>query len=821
MSILLKVYFFVLNLVITVFIKSKVISRNSNFYRDLNYSFPIVYVLFQRSYFDLLILRSKCLELGFPDPFSTICISNKVFPSYVFFLDKENFFFNKHLRYMRLKEFLYKYLKLYQSNSKIVDLHLILVSVVSGKFPKKGLRKFFNFFSLWFNLLYFIKRIILIFFFGRNSFIYFFQFFSVRYITMKYDSDKYIIEKFLGVVRIFFIKQKIVSIGPKLIFYKDLLDKFFFKKRINKILKNMVDSKKISMEQAKNNVVYFIKEIAANFSYIIVYFSDKVLTFFYNRYFNGFCINNINKVFEAFNKGYNVIYIPCHRSHIDYLLVSYVMYHQGIVLPHVIAGINLNVWPIGIIFRFLGAFFIRRVFKNKFYALIFREYLFELLNQGYSIEYFIEGGRSRSGKLLRPKTGILTMLVHAALKNSFQPIVLVPIYLGYEHVIEIDMYVKELHGEIKKNDIFFILNKIRKIDNFGVCYINFGELFPLSSWLFRKIPLHYRCNNSFIQEIKRSSYLRTLVDKISIIIMIKINNAVAVHSINLCSIILLSSKKYSLKCSILLMQLACYLSLLKKVPYSREITISKLTPYEMFKYALSMKKISIRYDIFDDIIFISKKQFALMNYCKNNIQHLFIFPSFIANIIIFHIKGIHMCVLSKYIILLYPLIRSELFIRYEIDDVSAVITNFILELRRQNLLAYNSKNMFLYPVFSHLYILKLLSFNMQNRLRNYFIVFFVLKMYKKNSFCFLEKNMNMIIKKLSFYFRDDQKFYWFDQTILKDMLIFLKRKRYFTDDMVVIDKVNEIFCILCKLVNYKFLNLIKNVVSSLIRNIVI
>jgi len=85
----------------------------------------------------------------------------------------------------------------------------------------------------------------------------------------------------------------------------------------------------------------------------------------------------------------------------DYLLLSYVLYHQGLVPPHIAAGINLNFWPAGPIFRRLGAFFIRRTFKgNKLYSTVFREYLGELFNRGYSVEYFVEGGRSRTGRLL-------------------------------------------------------------------------------------------------------------------------------------------------------------------------------------------------------------------------------------------------------------------------------------------------------------------------------------------------------------------------------------------------------------------------------------
>ncbi len=86
-------------------------------------------------------------------------------------------------------------------------------------------------------------------------------------------------------------------------------------------------------------------------------------------------MHNAERVRQLAHDGHEIVYVPCHRSHMDYLLLSYVLYHQGLVPPHIAAGINLNFWPAGPIFRRLGAFFIRRTFKgNKLYSTVFREY---------------------------------------------------------------------------------------------------------------------------------------------------------------------------------------------------------------------------------------------------------------------------------------------------------------------------------------------------------------------------------------------------------------------------------------------------------------
>ncbi len=116
-----------------------------------------------------------------------------------------------------------------------------------------------------------------------------------------------------------------------------------------------------------------------------------------------------------------------------------------------------------------GAFFIRRTFKgNKLYSTVFREYLGELFSRGYSVEYFVEGGRSRTGRLLDPKTGTLSMTIQAMLRGGTRPITLIPIYIGYEHVMEVGTYAKELRGATKeKESLPQMLRGLSKLRNLG------------------------------------------------------------------------------------------------------------------------------------------------------------------------------------------------------------------------------------------------------------------------------------------------------------------------------------------------------------------
>jgi glycerol-3-phosphate O-acyltransferase len=173
-----------------------------------------------------------------------------------------------------------------------------------------------------------------------------------------------------------------------------------------------------------------------------------------------------------------LILIPCHKSHVDYLVISYLMQRNNLPCPHTFAGANLAFWPMGPIFRRVGAFFVRRSFTGAvFYAKVFSEYIHMLLEQGFNIEVFIEGTRSRNGKLLLPKLGMLSILLTAIQNGACRHVTFVPIYIGYDRVPEIGAYLQEVEGGTKEPESFWQMIRARKIlkKRFGKIYIKFCE----------------------------------------------------------------------------------------------------------------------------------------------------------------------------------------------------------------------------------------------------------------------------------------------------------------------------------------------------------
>jgi len=235
-------------------------------------------------------------------------------------------------------------------------------------------------------------------------------------------------------------------------------------------------------ERVQKEVNGYLKEMAADFSMLTVEMSCIVLTLVFNRIYHEMVVDQegLEGVREAARKS-PLVLLPCHRSHIDYLVLSYIFYTNGLIPPHIAAGNNLNFFPVGRIFRRGGAFFIRRSFKdNKGYGLAFREYLKKLMLEGYWIEFFIEGGRSRTGKMLSPKFGVLKVIVDAIKSGAVPDVHFVPVYVGYEQVIEEKAFSRELGGGEKKKENFGALISATKVlwAKYGRLYVNFGE--PIS-----------------------------------------------------------------------------------------------------------------------------------------------------------------------------------------------------------------------------------------------------------------------------------------------------------------------------------------------------
>jgi len=176
-----------------------------------------------------------------------------------------------------------------------------------------------------------------------------------------------------------------------------------------------------------------------------------------------------------------IVLCPSHKSHIDYLVLSWLFYSNGMTPPHIAAGINLAFWPFGDLARKGGAFFIRRTVKgDRVYTAVLRAYVKHLLRERFPQEFYVEGGRSRTGKLLFPKTGLVSMEVDAWLDGAADDVVFVPVAIDYERLMEASSYVRELSGAEKEKESFGALLGSAKVllRRYQRLYVQFEE--PIS-----------------------------------------------------------------------------------------------------------------------------------------------------------------------------------------------------------------------------------------------------------------------------------------------------------------------------------------------------
>ncbi|ELY2788084.1 glycerol-3-phosphate 1-O-acyltransferase PlsB [Cronobacter sakazakii] len=766
-----RIYYKLLNLPLSVLVKSKSIPAAPCPELGLDTSRPIMYVLPYNSKADLLTLRAQCLEHDLPDPLDPLVIDGTELPRYVFIHGGPRVFTYYTPKEESIKLF-HNYLDLHRNNPDL-DVQMVPVSVMFGRSPgrEKGEE------NPPLRMLNGIQKFFAVSWLGRDSFVRFSPPVSLRRMATEHGTDKRIAQKLARVARMHFARQRLAAVGPRLPARQDLFNKLLSSKAIARAVEDEARTKKISHEKAQQNAVALMEEIAADFSYEAIRITDRVLGFTWNRLYQGINVHNAERVRQLAHDGHEIVYVPCHRSHMDYLLLSYVLYHQGLVPPHIAAGINLNFWPAGPIFRRLGAFFIRRTFKgNKLYSTVFREYLGELFSRGYSVEYFVEGGRSRTGRLLDPKTGTLSMTIQAMLRGGTRPITLVPIYIGYEHVMEVGTYAKELRGATKeKESLLQMLRGLSKLRNLGQGYVNFGEPLPLITFLNQHVP-EWRDAIDPIEAV-RPAWLTPTVNEIAAQLMVRINNAGAANAMNLCCTALLASRQRSLTREQLTEQLDCYLSLLRNVPYAADATVPDATATQLIEHALQMNKFEVEKDTIGDIIVLPREQAVLMTYYRNNIMHMLVLPSLIAAIVTQH-RRISREAVQQQVELLFPMLKTELFLRWEKEEVSAVVDALVNELAQQGLILADDEWLQVNPARSR--TLQLLAAGVRETLQRYAITFWLLSANPSINRGTLEKESRTVAQRLSVLHGINAPEF-FDKAVFSTLVLTLRDEGYISD----------------------------------------
>lgn len=751
-------------------VKVKTIPSDLETELGIDKSRPVVYLLRTHSVTDLLALKMAAIKLGLPKPTSDITIAGTSHPSCLF-LQKPRSVLNRKAKRTSIHEDAAKLFSLHREDPNL-DIQLIPVSILWGRTPSKSI-------SGWSDVIAnqvspsWLRKFFIVLFLGRDNFVCYSKSVSSRKMIELRGSDEEIAHKLIRVAGTHFYRRHQALTGPNILERHQLHNSVLGAKSVRKTIIEEARNKNISHQQAKSQAKKYVDEIAADYRPGFIRLGDRLLTKVWNKIYNGIEVRHADKVRALAQNGHEIIYVPCHRSHMDYLLLTYVIYHQGLVTPHIAAGINLNFRPIGGILRKAGAFYLRRSFAgNKLYTSVFREYLELLFNKGYSVKYFPEGGRSRTGRLLPPKTGMLAMTLQGLLKGVNRPVSIVPVYIGYEHVMEVSSYLKELNGTGKKKESFLqIFSAIKKLKNYGTGFLNFGEPINLTNFLDQQSPdwRDHQQNNGD----KKPKWLTPVVNTLATEVMSRINQSAAINGMAICAMCLLSAKKHAMAESELIQAIDHFLELLADAPYSEWATQPDIDGKNLLENTLKLNKFQVSEDSFGKIISLAKSHAIALTYYRNNILHLFALPGLISAIVFAH-KGLEQDKVLALVAKLYPLLKRELFI-YMDEQQAATYTKSILgKMLAMGLLCEN--NQIIAPpsaTSNAFYSSWLLNRSIQETLHRYAVVLNFLSQQQQMSRVDLEQKSRQFAERLSaLHGINSPEFY--DKNVLASLINALK-----------------------------------------------
>jgi glycerol-3-phosphate O-acyltransferase len=565
-----------------------------------------------------------------------------------------------------------------------LDAQLVPVSIFWGRAPDRRHSLFKLLFSESWAVTGPLYRLIQILLHGRDTLVQFSAPVPLReYATAEIEPARGT-RRLHRVLRVHFRKVRTAVIGPDLSRRRTLVSAVVRSSVVRRAVREHARAKGTTRRKALELAHAQADEIAADYSYQAVRALEQILTWWWNQRYEGIEVRHLHKLKQV-AEGSCIVYVPCHRSHIDYLLLSYVLFEQGFVVPHIAAGINLKLPLLGSVLRRGGAFFMRRSFKeDPLYSAVFLKYLSVNLARGVPIEYFIEGTRSRTGRLLEPRTGMLAMTLRSYLRSYKRPLVFVPVYVGYEHVFEGGSYIDELSGGAKKReslrDLLRAVHTLR--GKYGRVYLSFGEPIFLEPLLDGHNPAW---RDAAVSDAERPPWLAAAVDDLAQRIMTNINAAAAVNPRNLLATALLATPKRAMVEKDLHAHVELCARLARRTPYSQLVTVTEMSGAEVAAWGERTGLLLRRAHPLGDVISLSDEEAVLMTYYRNNVLHVFALPSLVACCFINN-RSLPLAKLVELCGLPYPFLRSELFLRWTEEELPQVLRQTVEEMVDSRLL---------------------------------------------------------------------------------------------------------------------------------------
>jgi glycerol-3-phosphate O-acyltransferase len=380
--------------------------------------------------------------------------------------------------------------------------------------------------------------------------------------------------------------------------------------------------------QSEAEKIFF--EIAASMNSTFLAIANTVMSWIFRRLFSSIELYGLDKVVDNV-KQHPVVLVPSHRSYFDFLILSVLLYGNFMLPPHIAARENMGFGPFGYLFRRVGAFYLRRSFDDPLYKEIFRSYVAYLVREGFTQEFFIEGGRSRTGKTLAPRLGMLTWDVDAFISSHQRDLVFIPVAITYERLVEESSILDERSGGEKTEESMLNLMRARKFlqRRFGSVHVRFGESISLADALGDRRDAFRRAqpDDHEIEDEKRDR-IRDLGWQI----VEGINWSFVANSTSVAAAAVMGSPHRGIRRPELIERIREIVDLLKlqKTRITRALVADQGMFEESIAFLLRSDLIKSRDDVGGEILYFEESRRQALDLYRNSIGHFLAVPSFLA-----------------------------------------------------------------------------------------------------------------------------------------------------------------------------------------------
>lgn len=405
-------------------------------------------------------------------------------------------------------------------------------------------------------------------------------------------------------LRVIFKNQRLALIGPELSLKRRALSNVLTHPEVRRAIERDAVSGGHRLSQSTRRARRLLRGIVSDFSPVTIRWVYGLVAWCWKRAKVSFSLHGLEATRSCAQTA-NIVYLPCHQSHLDYIVLSFLLYEQGLALPHIASGDNLNLPVLGRLLRQCGAFYIRRSFRgDDLYRNVITQYVRLILLRGHSVEFFPEGTRSRTGFLMPPKLGMLQVTLNAAQAPPAKPLALIPVRYSFERLLDGESFAHELTGACKQKESWMDLLRgfFRMGRGLGRIGISFGE------------PIVIDCSN----QLKAS--------EVATQILAKINQKSLATASHLLALALLGTPRRRLERNLLQAQMALYIEWLDTEGFITLETEAQASIAACERQGL------VQFETLAGVDFASSTQKGdrLLPWHRNNALHSLAFPALLA-----------------------------------------------------------------------------------------------------------------------------------------------------------------------------------------------